>query len=548
MSKGTLGQDSSPSDSNSSTTGADYTRRGLHADTARETAKHLPLNQIAKLARTSRSNYQLFQPILNEAKAVHPLLTAVVLGNTDELARMVAANPGLFFKKGQVTDPDGTTFYDVSPDLLIFFLADNDMRDKIEPLIPAAYKAIRRQQHAEIANGGADLVKMDKDPTSVPFEEVTRFITSFNLNPPNPATEVAFPLLENEDGIIFYNNQFYYANKKTETVVPIILSQEEQEALEKLKTSFIDMEMNSSRRSSNDEHVLIASRMHRELKRRGIHYERNAHGADLVKMDTDPKSISFSEVTRSLENPDGILFYNNQFYYANKETETVELIKPKLGSEPKQAALDRAALEAFKASLASMEQNTRRSNNAEHKLIARTMNHELIRPTIRYCDSHVDFNRLLNAYRKCIRLYQEQKWAEGDNTWRREVGGAQRNVIWLLQRYCEENRPFYPLPDFKASPFQRGFNVYNFVSGRNETVLGDGLLAGFGSDFGIYKGGRGGAAGVGGGGRVGWGLRPRDLVAVSRLVESARTNVVEFTVAQDLQADNAQANLHRGPG
>ncbi|MDR3441460.1 MAG: hypothetical protein P4L65_00410 [Legionella sp.] len=136
------------------------------------------------------------------------------------------------------------------------------------------------------------------------------------------------------------------------------------------------------------------------------------------------------------------------------------------------------------------------------------------------------------------------------HTWRREVGGAQRGVMWLLQRYCEANRPFYPLPDFKASPFQRGFNVYNFVSGRNENVLAAGLLlGGFGSDFGIYKGSRacsGSGDGVGAA-RVLRGV-DFDLVAVSRLVEDAKANVVEFTAEQDLRADNAQANLHRGPG
>ena len=444
MSKGTHEQDSSPSYSNSSTTGTDYTRRGLDADTARETAKYLPLKEIAALARTSRANRQVFQPILNEAKAVRPLLNAVVLGNPDELARMVAANPGLFFKKGQVTDPDGTIFYDVSPDLLISFLADNDMRNKIEPLIPEAYKAIRRQQHAEIVSGGADLIKMDKDPTSVPFEEVTRFKTSYDLP---PTTEVTFSLLENPDGIIFYNNQFYYANQKTKTVAPIepvVHSQQEQTALKKLKASFTNMENNSSRRSNNAEHQLIAHTMHYSLERKGVAYERKG---------------------------------------------------------------------------------------------------------VHYCDSHADFNQLLNAYRKCIRLYREQKRDEGENTWRREVGGAQRNVMWLLQRYCEENRPFYPLPDFKASPFRRGFNIYNFDTRKDETMLVAGaLFVGFGSNFGIYKTWHRGtcarrlaaescvaAAAIG-------------LIAAAWLVKDAKANVVEFIAAQDLQADNAQTNLHPGPG
>ena len=164
----------------------------------------------------------------------------------------------------------------------------------------------------------------------------------------------------------------------------------------------------------------------------------------------------------------------------------------------------------------------------------------------RYRDSHADFNLLLNAYRHCIRLYTEGKWDEGDKYSREGVGGAQRNVIWLLQRICEKDRPFYPLPDFKASPFRRGFDIFNYVTGRNESVFsGSRLLAGLGSEFGICKAGGGGA---------GWRLERRgggvgalvDLVAVCRLVEDAKANVVEFTAELDLQ--DTDANLPRGPG
>jgi hypothetical protein len=450
MPKSKQEQDSTPSGSSSSAT----TGTNLQPDTARETAKYLPLKEIAMLARTSTSNNKLFQPILNEAKVVHPLLTAVVLGNPDELARLLQNNPELLFKKGQIKDPAGQIFYDVSPYQLMTFLCDDDMKAQIMPLVPPMTEQmtrLRQEQYAAIDSGGADLIKMDRDPTLLPFEEVTRFITGYTIN--NQTTSVTFSLLENLDGIIFYK-----------------------------------------------------------------------------------------DVTSHLE----------YLYYANKETQKVELIKPKAHSKKEHQALDR-----LYASFADMENNSsRRSSNAEHELIEHTTHHKLSRKGIqherdgeRYCDNRMEF-RLLNAYRKCIRLYQGQQWDAGDEYWRRGVGQAQRGLMWLLQRICEEGRPFYPLPDFKSAPFKRGFNIYNYLTGLDESLV-DGvfLSAGLGADFAVLKVAGRPAAGAGGG-RVfrSSGLRAADLIAVHRLIEDAKANVVEFTPGLDLSAHNAESNRRLSPG
>src|SRR5665647_1966916 len=92
----------------------------LHADTERVTAQYLPVQDIAKLTRASRSNFQFFQPFLKEkkaeiAKALIPLLKAVVCINILKLKQLVRANPALLFIKGQISDPAGLTFYNVSP-------------------------------------------------------------------------------------------------------------------------------------------------------------------------------------------------------------------------------------------------------------------------------------------------------------------------------------------------------------------------------------------------------------------------------------------------
>ena len=284
------------------------------------------------------------------------------------------------------------------------FLCDEDMKESIMQLVmPMTEKMqrIRQAQYAEIDSGGADLVKMDRDPRLIPFEEVTRFITSYTIN--NQPTQITFPLLENPDGIIYYKDagtgleHVFYANQETKTVEliePITAhSKHEHQALDRLYASFRETEPNSARCSSNDERELIANTMQHRLQRKGILYEQYGK---------------------------------------------------------------------------------------------------------RYCDNRADFNPHFNARRKCIRLYQESKNDEGDNAWCELVGQAQRKVMWLLQRICEENRPFFPLlTNFKASPFLRGFKIFNYLTYRDMAVLAGGrLVHDFGSDFGIYKAPGGGARGA----------------------------------------------------
>lgn len=218
-----------------------------------------------------------------------------------------------------------------------------------------------------------------------------------------------------------------------------------------------------------------------------------------------------------------------------------------------------------------MEQNSaRRSSNDEHQVVANTMQHRLKRKGIqydqggtRYCDNRADFNQHFNAYRKCIRLYQELQYDEGGNAWCELVGQAERKVMWLLQRICEKNRYFLPqlLTHFKASTFLRGFNISNLTN--NQTVFSDGhlitvfsgghLIVDLGSKFGIYKGG--GDAAVtreasrlaGASGELMACAISFDLVAVSWFVESAKANVAELTPLVDLQRENTAASYHHGP-
>jgi hypothetical protein len=407
------------------------------------------------LDRVTKQYKALFQPVLDH----HRLLTYVVLGNTAALKKLVVNNWGLFFKKGRITDPASQTFYNVSPYQLMIFLCDKDMRNQIMAIMPKTIRvtrddqeieidleALRKAQYAEIATGGADLVKLDCNPTQVEFAELTRYITSVTIE--NQPKRVVFPLLENVDGIIFYQDtatqtmHLYYANKATQQVELIKLSKEQNQALDSLYASFASMENNSSRRSSNEEHALIERTTQRSLSREGILY-------------TDPK---------------GVLYRDNRMEF-----------------------------------------------------------------------------RYINSARKCLRLDRAGLDDEANAVWRSGIGGAQRQVFWLLQRFCEKNRPFYPLPNFYASPFLRSFIIFNWLTMREEPVFSGGsLAAGFGSEFAIYKGGGPGLCMPGGGG--GRPLHARDLVAVNWLIEDAKASVVEFTADKKPGAENMVLNRLPGLG
>lgn len=405
------------------------------------TAPDMPLKKMDELAASCKPMNDLFQPVLDEAKLAHPLLKAVVTANPDQLAELVKANPEYLFKKGQVKDPAGQVFYNVSAYQLMTFLCDDDMKHDIMQLLPPIakqMKAKRQEQYAAIDQGGADLIKLNRDPTTIPFDDVLQYRETWQAG--GQQLSAIFPLMENPDAIIYYKD--------------------------------------------------VTNQVH--------------------------------------------------WYLANRETRTVEPIAPETHSQIEQTTLD-----ALEASMDAMENNSaRRSNDAEHDIIKKTMSHELVRNGIRYkqdgiCyrDTCLDFNPYFNTNRKCIRLYGEGKYDEGDEVWQRTLGHIQKRVLWLLQRICEQNRPFFPLPDFKSSSFRRGFKIKNWLSNCIEDVYNSttgNFITGFGSDFAIYKG----EAELGAEGLpcVGWGRSGAagDLIAVCRLVEDAKTNVVEFIPGPDL--------------
>jgi hypothetical protein len=422
----------------------------LNEDVVEILANSSSVNSLLTLVKSSITTHNLFKPNLDKRLETLARL-CVVQGDLQRLLLIAQHRPDLLFVNAQVTDPRGRTFYDVSAYQLILFLCDDDMKKHLISLIPDEFTAIRQQQSAELGHGGADLIKLDRDPlliTETDFKEITEFKTTYTLFD-GTQQEVTFPMLENPDGIIYYQDadkevHFYYANRETKEIrklEPCFTSEEKKNAFKAFKASFNTMENNSGRRSSDVEHQLIANLLQCQLQRQGIRYEQNG---------------------------------------------------------------------------------------------------------IRYRDSHSAFN-LINAYRKCIRFYDEAKqngqWDKAHAYWREGVGKAQGEEMWLLQRICEKGQPFYPLPqDFNE--FKRGVEFYNWGTYKEEPALSVGkLVGGLGSDFALYRGwaSSGGSRSSLGVGLLSWPLI--DLIAICLLVELAKANIIELKQESELDLEKSSSML-----
>ncbi len=279
-------------------------------------------------------------------------------------------------------------------------------------------------------------------------------------------------------------------------------------------------------------------------------------GADLVKLSFDPANLvdfdlilqyteESPEATFSLmENPEAILYYKDyngksHWYYANQETRTIDPIQP----QPKTKEETELFID-LKKSLDAMENNSaRRSNDAEHDIIAKTMNTRLVRNGIqyerdgkRYCDTRHDFNRYYNAYLECIRLYKTGKRDDCNKVLFEKIGGAQKEVMWLLQWYCEKNQPLSTLSDGNSPTLSRSLRVSGLFHFEKDVYSNGHFVDGFGSNFAILKFG-GSTGGYIIDSWLSWGMKNRDalglmlrndLIAVNRLIEDAKTNVFEF--------------------
>lgn len=246
----------------------------------------LPPEDIRAIAATDRKNRAFFGLFANP----HGAHLAVLEGSPKRLKIFIRRHLALLFEQLDVVDRAGQCFYKISPYQLMIFLADDRMLKDIMSMeclrdLPEALEATRQSQVRELdAGGGADIVKLDFDPTSRPFEAVLSMRQRFC--PWGERTRrplITFPLLENDDGILCYHNvstdevTWYYANKKTKEIIELVQSDAPSPDLDKFTVSCKVMEAESARRSSIEEHEIINAQLLKDFhfklrEQQGVEY------------------------------------------------------------------------------------------------------------------------------------------------------------------------------------------------------------------------------------------------------------------------------------
>ncbi len=239
---------------------------------------HLGLKEkVQKILDT----YPSLTPFAEQAhqEETRKICSHILQGNQAEVVRRITLNPHLLLRKENITNEDieeDETFrlklYHISPYQLIQWLFDADMLEKVLPLIPTDQETSQTfiNQSKEMAFGGNDLIKMDEDPSGVPFDKILRYQDPHDVTYPN-----FYSRLMNQDGIVFYNQQFYKVEQHTQSVTLLRPQTNETNwsAFEKFLSDMSSMPVNTSKRSNDQQHRLIADVLGHTLSRSGIPYE-----------------------------------------------------------------------------------------------------------------------------------------------------------------------------------------------------------------------------------------------------------------------------------
>lgn len=213
----------------------------------------------------------------------------ICYGQPKELLTLLSHDPELFFHPYPVAeDASEGQFFNVTPCKLLYFLCDKDMWEQVKVFAAELPEEARtpfmtkwNAQQTAMGRGGADMLflKGDREPTYADCLERTDTFNAYGEN-----LSCRRRLLKNPEGIVCWeapNNQvrFYYVNQGTHTIDPLVLSDEAHQAAYAV---FRQMEPNTAKRSSNDEHALFQTCFRHpetnnplELIREGIEYERD---------------------------------------------------------------------------------------------------------------------------------------------------------------------------------------------------------------------------------------------------------------------------------
>ncbi|VEH85684.1 SidC homolog (plasmid) [Legionella adelaidensis] len=136
-------------------------------------------------------------------------------------------------------------------------------------------------------------------------------------------------------------------------------------------------------------------------------------------------------------------------------------------------------------------------------------------------ENHFDITPLCAAYQDYDTNFNTRTLLQRDAYWAKLIGKQQRLLpIHILQRYCDSNTPFYPLPQFNRE-FKRSTNFYGCVTKSSVSSIFGSKLS---SDFAL---GRGWGRGVGMGRALG--VWRSDLAAIRQLDEVSTNEIEKIT-------------------
>ena len=210
------------------------------------------------MVMSSRYRVTLFSPAAEVASKIQELLLHVVHREHSKAEKIVRNNPDWIQHKGRVTDSSNRTFNNISAfqyalwaldtnyqlPIMLDCIPDGRQGDEIRKALLKQYNDMQ----------GDDLLKIAFNTLLVPFSQLAE-------------------MLPNSEGIIFFDNKIYFADKTTQSVV--LIAAEVTTQLAELKSLFAGMANNSTRQSNTSEHQLIYELTGHLLKRTGVQYEDN---------------------------------------------------------------------------------------------------------------------------------------------------------------------------------------------------------------------------------------------------------------------------------
>ncbi len=263
------------------------------------------------IIQACKMTYRLFKPAITLQELLNAVIWSDAEGKSaDTVENILRNHPDLLFKKGRITkqgittEPGKTlyeqTYDDASAFQLILFTGDMYLLEQIKPFITEENREKAKAQRDELHGGGSDLVKLAhikegahvKDISELSYHELTRFVekdenghVKTEADEHGVLREITYPLLQNKNGVVAYNDHHYYIslNHKTKTVEEIkpiyfeTTCPQKQEQINQLIADFSRIEINSGQRSTNQQHDLIQKMTGIALERKGLRYKRGDH-------------------------------------------------------------------------------------------------------------------------------------------------------------------------------------------------------------------------------------------------------------------------------